>query len=59
MSTVVVWVLLAKFHVFNGGGPIILDNIASEANCRAVARILLTEQPYSQPICFPVRKVRP
>lgn len=63
MNTIVVWVLVAYFGGYNsGGGMTTVDNIASKANCEALAAQLRESGVQGVGItskCIAVRKVRP
>lgn len=38
MKTVIVWALLMYADGYRGGGPVVIDNIATQADCVLVAR---------------------
>ena len=56
MSTIVVWVLV----LWTGNGPVVIDNIASEANCKAEIAIYNgSSGGYGRGSCIMVRKAVP
>lgn len=65
MSTFVVWVLALNMNIFNAGGPLVIDNIATQGDCEALARDL--QASFARPSrqwpgsarCVAVRKSKP
>lgn len=60
MKTIVVWVLVAFVGGHQKGGPLVVDNIDSQRNCRALAEQIIRAElsgytPRAK--CFAVRKV--
>ncbi len=41
-GTIVVWVLVGFLGAYYKGGPIVIDNIASQQNCEAVRELVLS-----------------
>lgn len=59
MSTV--WVLVLFMGLINQGGPTVIDNIASQAECERVRAVLAknVRTTESSTLCVEVRKVAP
>ena len=61
MSTIVVWVLVISANGY-GTHYAVIDNIASQANCRALAAQIVRDSgasSWTTPRCIAVRKTRP
>lgn len=61
MAQVVVWALVLSFRVGYAGAPLVIDNIASQQDCVAVARELQKsfqgDNEALKAKCVPVRKL--
>lgn len=61
----IVWILVLIMSVNNGGGPLLIDNIASTEDCQRLANVLLKanhdqfNRYYSGTQCIAVRKAAP
>lgn len=60
-ATVVVWVLVTYISSASGGGPMVVDNIATRENCEALAKVIEAEDVgrWTRTKCIAVRKVAP
>jgi hypothetical protein len=65
MATVTVWVLVFNLMAWDSGGggntpggATIVDNIASEADCKAAITELVKSKRLTYAACFPLKKVR-
>lgn len=61
MKTILVWVLLAYFDSGHGGGPAVVDNLATRAECERLGTRWRHESHgnYYFHTCTQVRKVVP
>lgn len=55
MTSFVVWVCI----MFTGSGPVVIDNIASEANCRGLIAAYAQHSSLASGSCIAVRKTAP
>lgn len=58
---ITVWVLVLYFRAGYGGGPVVIDNIASHAECVAAAKAVKAsnQRYYHRGTCLPVKKANP
>lgn len=56
--TVYVWILLASYVNGHGGNPIVIDNIATKAECQRVAQVLKGTTYGTELQCVQVMKAR-
>ena len=62
MSTFLVWIMIAYIDGSYAGSTVVIDNIASEQNCQALAQVFEAKQwPDGTPkaMCIAVRRVKP
>jgi hypothetical protein len=54
----IVWVLMVFFQQGSPGGPVLIDNIVSEAECRRMEDYIHKNPiaPVIKSICAPIRK---
>lgn len=59
MNTIVVWALVVYLSGVKNGGPMLIDNIATERSCRAAVEVIKSNFTYrfDEAVCIPIRKV--
>lgn len=59
MSTIYVWALVFYMSAYQAGGPAVIDNIATEQECRRVGELLPQRRGVTEFRCIEVRKAKP
>lgn len=57
IKTIVVWVLVAYTDGYNAGGPLVVDNIATKAECERLAARIKYLGDETEAVCTQVQKV--
>lgn len=55
---ITVWVLVFYLGTFQSGGPAVVDNIATQAQCEKLRDQIRAERRGGMFVCVPVKKLR-